>query len=83
MFIRKENMIQKGDHILAGVSGGADSVCLLVLLHSLMDELSFKLDIRHLAVHLADFMDSRAVYIAEWKVVEQVIERVDVELFPK
>lgn len=47
MFIRKENMIQKGDHILAGVSGGADSVCLLVLLHSLMDELSFKLSVLH------------------------------------
>jgi tRNA(Ile)-lysidine synthase len=47
MFIRKENMMQKGDHILAGVSGGADSVCLLVLLHSLMDELSFKLSVLH------------------------------------
>lgn len=46
-FIQKENMIQKGDHILVGVSGGADSVCLFVLLCSIMDQLSFKLSVLH------------------------------------
>lgn len=46
-YIRKENMIEKGDHVLAGVSGGADSVCLFILLHSLMKELDFKLSVLH------------------------------------
>ena len=40
-------MIEAGDHILAGVSGGADSVCLFILLHSLMNELHFKLSVLH------------------------------------
>jgi tRNA(Ile)-lysidine synthase len=37
--IIKYSMITRGDSILIGLSGGADSVCLLILLHTLKDEL--------------------------------------------
>ncbi len=43
--------------------------------------MAFELDIRHVALHLADFVDGGAVNVAERKVVEQVVKRVDVELF--
>lgn len=33
--IDREQMIQKGDGVILGISGGADSVCLLLLLHEL------------------------------------------------
>lgn len=47
-YIRKNRMISPGDTVVAGISGGADSVCLLFLLEELRRELPFRL----LAVHL-------------------------------
>ena len=36
--IRKYNMIEKDDVVIAGVSGGADSVCLLFVLCALKEK---------------------------------------------
>lgn len=41
------HMIQKGDRIIAGVSGGADSVCLFLLLSDLAREREFTLHVIH------------------------------------
>ena len=38
-FVEQHHMIDRGDHILAGVSGGADSVCLLLILVRLRETL--------------------------------------------
>ena len=38
-YIRKHQMIQEGDCVVAGISGGADSVCLLFLLEALRERL--------------------------------------------
>lgn len=46
--IKKHNLINKGDKILIGVSGGPDSVMLLYLLNSFKKELSLTLHIAHL-----------------------------------
>ena len=47
-FIKKKSLIQEGDFVVAGVSGGADSVYLLLVLCRLRKEM--KIDI--LAVHV-------------------------------
>lgn len=40
-------MIEKGDVVIAGVSGGADSVCLLFVLFALQEELEFRVKVCH------------------------------------
>jgi tRNA(Ile)-lysidine synthase len=46
--IRDHNMLAPGDHVLAGVSGGADSMALLLCLHRLMADLHLSLTVAHL-----------------------------------
>lgn len=46
-FIRKHGMIEKGDVVIAGVSGGADSVCLLFVLFALQEEIGFRVKVCH------------------------------------
>lgn len=47
-YIKKYRMISEGDTVLAGVSGGADSVCMLFILWKLQKEMPFHL----VAVHV-------------------------------
>lgn len=46
--IQKHGMINRGDRVLAAVSGGADSVCLFHILYRLEQELGFTLTVAHL-----------------------------------
>ena len=40
-------MLMPGDHVVAGVSGGADSVCLLFVLRERRKEIPFSLEVVH------------------------------------
>lgn len=48
-FIRQQNMWKYGAHIVAGISGGADSICLLLMLLELRE--SWKLHLTAVHVH--------------------------------
>ena len=45
--IRKQNMISEKDQIIVGLSGGADSVCLFLVLCALREKLNFSLEAVH------------------------------------
>jgi len=46
--IKKYGMISPGDHVLAAVSGGADSVAMLHILHGLREHLGIQLSVAHM-----------------------------------
>lgn len=46
--IKQYNMIQQGDCLVVGVSGGPDSVCLLHILNQLIEKFDFKLVVAHI-----------------------------------
>ena len=74
-YIAKYQMISGGDTVAAGVSGGADSVCLLFLLHELSKEIDFRL----LVVHVHHGMRMEADYDAEY--VERLCQELQIPFF--
>ncbi len=72
-FLEREHMLGEGDRIIAGVSGGADSVCLLYLLHTFLSErLGLSLRVVHVHHGLRDAADGDAAFVeelcGEWKI---------------
>lgn len=76
--LKKYNMIEKGDKIIAGVSGGPDSVCLLYLLVMLQKEL----DIYVYAAHV-DHMIRGDESQQDAEFVEKLCKFWNIELFTK
>lgn len=65
-YMKKEKMAEEGEGILAAVSGGADSVCLLFLLHKWEEELKIRLAAFHLNHGLrGDEADRDEAYVRE------------------
>lgn len=76
-YIAKHQMISDGDVVVAGVSGGADSVCLLIMLWELLREMNFSL----LAVHVHHGVREDADEDAEY--VQQLCGKLEIPFFLK
>lgn len=72
-YIEKNQMIRAGDCVIAGVSGGADSLCLLFVLLELRRRLDFRIEVVHIehGIRGSDSLDD-----AEF--VRQLCEELDV-----
>ncbi len=62
-YVEKHHMINTGDTVVAGVSGGADSVCLLFVLSELQKMISFKLMVVHVNHLIRDNASEDADYV--------------------
>ena len=74
-YIAKYQMIMAGDTIAAGVSGGADSVCMLLLLWELSKEIDFHLLVVHVHHGVRMDADNDADY------VENLCKKLEVPYF--
>ena len=45
--VTKYKLIEKGDKIVLGVSGGPDSICMLTILHNLKKQIDFEVLVAH------------------------------------
>ncbi|WP_044915355.1 tRNA lysidine(34) synthetase TilS [Butyrivibrio sp. WCE2006] len=74
-FIVDKGLIADGEIILAGVSGGADSVCLFHVLRSLREELLFNFAVVHINHMIREAAEGEA------KFVEELCKKYDVQFF--
>ena len=75
-YVEKHHMLNKQDKVIAGVSGGADSICLLFMLLELKKELGFSL----VAVHVHHGLRGKSADEDE-AYVRKVCAKQNVELF--
>ena len=85
-FMKQFHMIYPNDHIVVGLSGGADSVCLLYLLCQIKKEIPFTLSAIHIHHGLRKESDKEAAFVKDlcekWKVLCR-IEKIDVYSYQK
>lgn len=62
-FIVENNMFEAGDAVVLGVSGGADSTALLMVLYNLLNELDISLKVVHINHGLREEAKSEALYV--------------------
>ena len=75
--INKYNMIQSGDGIVIGVSGGPDSMTLLNILNNLKEKLNIKLYVAHINHSIRKEADEETEYVKDF------CKKIDVEFFDK
>lgn len=76
IFIRQQDLIAPGDHIICAVSGGADSVALLFAMYLLKDKLDIRLSAAHFNHHLRGAESDR-----DEAFVREFCDRYDIALF--
>jgi len=75
--IKKYNLINEGDKIVIGVSGGPDSICLLHILHALKEKLKIEIYVAHVNHMIREVADSETEY------VQGICRKLNIECFVK
>ena len=64
-YVEKYHMLSPGDTVAAGISGGADSVCLLLMLHRLREKIPFHLLVIHVNHLIRENAEKDAAFVKE------------------
>lgn len=64
--IKKYNLINDGDKIVIGVSGGPDSICLLHILNAIKKDLNFEIFVAHVNHMIRNVADSETEYVKKF-----------------
>lgn len=75
-FMEKHYMVRKDSHVLVGLSGGADSVCLFFLLKELSEEMGFRLS----AVHVNHMLRGDSAE-SDSRFVKELSEKMDIPCY--
>jgi len=75
--IKENNLINVGDKVIIGVSGGPDSICLLHILNLLKNELKFEIYVAHINHMLRKEAEEETQY------VQEVCKNMNVQCFIK
>ena len=75
--IKTYNVINKGDKVVVGVSGGPDSICLLHVLYTLKQELGIEIFVAHINHMIREAADSETQY------VQNFCKKLDIKCFVK
>ena len=80
--IKKYNLIENGDKIVLGVSGGPDSITMLDILRQLREGLEFEIVVAHINHMIREEAIEDEKYVQEYckkNNIECYIKRIDVE----
>ena len=80
--IKKYKLINEGDRLLIGVSGGPDSICLLHVLNLLKEKLKCDIYVAHINHMIREEADSETEYVQEFCKnlgIECFVRKVDVQ----
>ena len=74
--IKKYNLIENGDKLVLGVSGGPDSICMLVILNELKNKLNFEIVVAHINHGIRENAKLDEEYVKEF------CENIKVKFYP-
>lgn len=80
--IKKYNLIEAGDKIVIGVSGGPDSICLLNILNNLKTEMNFTVYVAHINHMIREEADEETEYVKNMCLkmnIDCFIKKIDVQ----
>lgn len=79
--IKQYNMIESGDKIVLGVSGGPDSICMLEILNKLKNEFKFDIVVAHVNHMIREEAEEDEKYVLEFcknRKIECYTKKIDV-----
>jgi len=84
--IKKYNLIEEGDKIVLGVSGGPDSISMLNILNEIKDDYKFEIYVAHINHMIREEAEEEEKYVQQYckeKNIQCFIKRIDVIEFAK